>query len=164
MFLAIVQLLGGVRAACFALCAVLALGGAGVQTWRLGHAQDAAERSAQSALASALSASEAARHEEQTRARYIAGVDAAYEKGKADAKAQGDRVAADLRTGNERLRHLWQGCARVPGPAADSGVADAEDGLRAASAGRIVGAVAACQAERDALLGVAEADRAKVKP
>ena len=83
-----------------------------------------------------------------------------YEKERTDAIAQGNAVAADLRAGNKRLRDLSQGCkARVPGPAADPGVADAEDGLRADSVGRIVGAVAACQAERDALLNVAEEDR-----
>jgi hypothetical protein len=169
MFLTIVQLLGGVRAACFALCAVLALGGAGVQTWRMGHAQDALATAKREQAQAAAFASEAARNEEQTRARYIAGVDAAFERGKADAKAQGERAAADLRAGNLRLSRLWRGCeagatANVPGPAANPGVADTADRLRAASAGRIVGAVAACQAERDALLGVAEADRAKVKP
>jgi hypothetical protein len=168
MWLLVVRLLGGIRATVFAALATLALSAAGVQTWRLRHAHDALATAKREQAQAAAFASEAARNEEQTRVRYIAGIDAAFERGKADAKAQGERVAADLRSGNLRLSRLWRGCeanaaAKLPGPAADSGLADAADGLREASAGRVVGAVAACQAERDALLGIAEADRAPVK-
>jgi len=137
----------------------------GVQSCRLDVAQKALSIAATKQVKAERDASQSARLEEQTRARYIAGVDAAYQRGLTDAQAKGERVAADLRAGTLKLRHLWQGCAARPvsGVAADPSVPDAEDGLRFASAGRITGTVAACQAERDALLGIAEADRAQVK-
>lgn len=70
--------------------------------------------------------------------------DATYAKEKADALAAKDRVIADLRAGNVQLRHWWQDrsvscpadAASPADPGGDAGNAD----LRAASAGRIVGA------------------------
>lgn len=112
---------------------------------------DAALAAAQVATARAQS-SEAARVEEQTRAQAINSVAKAYERGKRDAQAKGDRVAADLRAGNERLRSMWQGCAARPAAsgvseaAAVAGEPDAGADLRAASAGRIVGAAASADA------------------
>jgi hypothetical protein len=141
---ALVKLLGGVRASIFALLATLALAACGVQSWRLDHAQASATRAAASADKAALASEHAARAEEQTRARYMSGVDAAYERGKADAKATGDSVAAGLRTGNLRLSRLWRGCearaASVPGATASAGEPDGAADDRAGSAGRIVGA------------------------
>jgi len=165
---AIVRLLGGWRAAAFACLAMLAIGYAGVQSLRLDAAHKAAHEAALAAKAARndavmaeLSAIEAARAKEQERADSVNRIAAAYERGKKDAAEQGKQVAADLAAGNERLRDLWQGCkaSRVPGPAANPGEPDAADGLRAASAGRIVGAVAACQAQRDALIDALEDDR-----
>jgi hypothetical protein len=125
---------------------------------------DAAEHRAQE-VAAQLRDTQQALTAERAKADALNAVAEQYEKDKRDAETAQERLVADLRTGNVRLRHLWQGCAArpVPGVAADPSVADAEDGLRFASAGRITGTVAACQAERDALLGIAEADRAQVK-
>ena len=62
-----------------------------------------------------------------------------YKKDIADAKAEGNRIAADLRAGNIKLRKQWQGCS-VPAKAADgSSGADEEARLREESAGRIIG-------------------------
>jgi len=151
----------GYRAAAFALLAVLACGAAGVQTVRLHHAQNAAKRATESSLAAALKASEAARAEEQTRARYIAGVADAYDKGKADAQAQGERVAADLRAGNLQLRQRWQGCEARHVPGAPAGAVEPDAGAddRAASAGRIVRAAAECDAQVRGLQALIRADR-----
>jgi hypothetical protein len=103
----------------------------------------------------------AARTEEQTRARYVAGVDAAYQRGLTDASAKGERVAADLRAGALQLRQRWQGCEarHLPGPAAPASVADADADDRAASAGRIVRAAAECDAQVEGLQALIRADR-----
>ena len=152
----IIALLGGIRATVFAGIALLALMAAGVQAWRLDSAQDelaafalkAAED--QAALAAAqVVASEAARQQEQDKAQAANEVAAAYERGKDDAKAAGDRVAADLRAGVSRLQDRWRGCeARcVPGTADTSGEPDASAIDRNESAGRIVGAAEQCDAQ-----------------
>lgn len=62
-----------------------------------------------------------------------------YKKDIADAKAKGNRIAADLRAGNIKLRKQWQGCS-VPTKAADGSAGIDEDArLREESAGRIIG-------------------------
>ena len=71
---AIVALLGGWRASLFALIAALALAFAGVQTLRLARSDAALTDTEAKAAAAIVAASEAARLEEQTRARYIAGI------------------------------------------------------------------------------------------
>jgi hypothetical protein len=159
--LAIVELLGGARAACFALLATLALSATGVQSWRLDVAQKALAIAATKQVAAERDAIAAARSEEQTRARYMAGVDAAYQRGLTDASAKGERVAADLRAGALQLRQRWQGCEarHLPGPAAPASVADADADDRAASAGRIVRAAAECDAQVEGLQALIRADR-----
>lgn len=153
---AVITLLGGIRATVFAGIALLALMAAGVQAWRLDSAQDAiADMSLQAAkdqaalAAAQVEASEAARQQEQDKARAANEVAAAYEKGKDDAKAAGDRVAADLRAGVSRLQDRWRGCEarRVPGTADTSSEPDASAADRNDSAGRIIGAGAACDAQ-----------------
>jgi hypothetical protein len=166
---AIVKLLGGWRAAGLAVVALLALSAAGVQTVRLSHAQasiagfqrDAAQAAAYAAEQT-TKASEAARKEEQTRARYIAGIGDAYERGLSDAKRKGDAVAADLRAGNLRLREQWRGCeARgVPGAAAGAGEPAASADLRAAGARDLVRAAAEADEWIRGLQKVTQADRA----
>jgi hypothetical protein len=121
MWLMAVQMLGGFRAAVFALLAALALSAAGVQTLRLHHAQNAAKRAADSSVAAALKASEAARAEEQTRARYIAGVADAYDKGKADAQAAVAGVLDDVRAGRYILRDRFKCPAIRSAPAPPAG-------------------------------------------
>jgi hypothetical protein len=114
---------GCIAAVCLALAAGAA---AGVQTIRLDHAQTAAAKAATSAAASALAASEAARTEEQTRARYIAGVGDAYERGKADAQAAVAGVLDDVRAGRYVLRSRFQ-CPAIrsaPAPPAGPGRGD----------------------------------------
>ena len=153
---AVIALLGGVRATVFAGIALLALLLAGVQAWRLDSAQDAIAGMSlqaakdQAALAAAqVEASEAARQQEQDQAQAANQVAAAYEKGKDDAKAAGDLVAADLRAGVSRLQDRWRGCEarRVPGTADTASEPDASAIDRNESAGRIVGAAEQCDAQ-----------------
>lgn len=87
---------------------------------------------------------------ERTNAAKANAVAAQYEKDKADAQDASDRLVADLRVGNQRLHTRWQAAlatselsaAAAAGAIADGGAAD-----RAESAGRIVGAAAACDVQ-----------------
>ena len=55
-----------------------------------------------------------------------------------NAKAKADRIAADLRAGNIKLRNHWRGCA-APQAASNPEGADEDSRLREESAGRIIG-------------------------
>lgn len=97
---------------------------------------------------------------EQRHAADMARIAAEYDRERQNAEAAASRVVADLRNGNVRLRNQWAGCSRsLPEAAEGSGEADGADGLRQDSAGRIIGAVTACQAQRDALIEVIESER-----
>lgn len=92
--------------------------------------------------------------------RKIAELRAEYAKQVGDAKAAGDRTAADLRAGNLRLREHWSTCQGDPGvreAAEAASGADGEAGLRAESVGRIHAAVAECEARVTALQDYARA-------
>lgn len=137
-----------------------------VQSVRLAHEQTAkaqvakqwAEAKAAQSDAEAK-ASEAARNQEQTRVRYVNGVAASYEKGKADAQATADHVADDLRAGNIRLRGEIRALAtdRVSGnaPAAGQPSDAAERG--AELAGAAIGVGADCDARVAALIAAYDA-------
>lgn len=73
-----------------------------------------------------------------------------YEKDKADAQAASDRLVADLRDGNQRLHARWQASiatSELSADAASGAVADGSATDREESAGRIVGAAAACDVQ-----------------
>lgn len=75
---------------------------------------------------------------------------AQYEKDKADAQTASDRVVADLRAGNLRLHQRWQAAVATSELSAAAAAASTVDGGaadREASAGRIIGAAAACEAQ-----------------
>jgi hypothetical protein len=132
----------------------------GIQSYRLVVAKGATAILAAKYAEAERDAVQAARAEEQAMASVVDAVAKAYERGKVDAKAAGDRVAAGLRAGNVRLREQWRGCeARLPGTAPDPGeLADAAD-WRAGSAGRIVGATARDAAQIRCLQAIALTDR-----
>ncbi len=103
-----------------------------------------------------------ARQVEQDRAEAVAQVADAYEKGKADAQAKADRVVADLRAGNVRLRQHWQGAIATCDVSRDSAAAlaaEREAELRAESASRIVRIGAEADAKVRALQDAYEALR-----
>ena len=164
--MSLIALLGGIRATVFAGIALLALLLAGVQTWRLDSAQDALADMAlqaakdQAAIAAAqVEASESARQVEHEMANAANAAAASYEQGKRDAEQAARVVVAGLRAGNLRLRDQWQGCkARgVPGVAGAASEPDAASADRNDSAGRIIGAGAACDAQ---VIGLQELIRA----
>lgn len=77
-----------------------------------------------------------------------------------DAESKGAAVADGLRAGNLRLQQRWAGCeARVSDLAAASGQPDGAADDRADSAGRIVRAAAACDAQVRGLQALVRADR-----
>lgn len=77
-----------------------------------------------------------------------------------DAESKGAAVADGLRAGNLRLQQRWAGCeARVSDLAASSGPVDDRTDDRADSAGRIVRAAAACDAQVRGLQALVRADR-----
>lgn len=168
MIAALIALLGGLRGAIFAALAVVALALAGAQTLRL-HAAQLDAATARTALAdlradladARADASASARAVEAIRAQAAAAAAEQYEQGKLDAQTAADRVVAGLNAGTVRLRREWAGCetSRLSAAAARAAEPDAADRLRAASAGRIVRAVAECQAQRDGLMALVRADR-----
>lgn len=165
---AIIAILGGKRATAFAIAAVLALGLAGIQTLRLSHAQAAladaralaAEQDAALAEANRLASERARRieHELSTRIDAVAG---AYERGKQDAQRTADRVAADLRAGNLRLRDEIRALAArgLPGDPAAAGELAAAAERGEAYLGAAVGVGADCDAAQRALIDAYDAAR-----
>lgn len=99
---------------------------------------------------------------ERKRADAMTAIAQNYEEEKDAAAAESDRVIADLRAGNLRLRQLWQAqaatadlsqaVARAAQP--DEGARDREE-----SAARIVRAADECDAQVRGLQAVIEADR-----
>lgn len=110
---------------------------------------DKAELTAQVAAARALS-SEAARVEEETRAKAIAVVDRAYQRGLEDGKAVADQLLADRDAGALVLRDKFR-CPARGGATPDPGAAGSGDGGEGAVLSR---------ADQDFLVRLAaEADR-----
>lgn len=99
---------------------------------------------------------------ERKRANEMTAIAKDYEEQKDAAAAESDRIIADLRAGNLRLRQLWQAkaatadlsqaVARAAQP--DEGARDREE-----SAARIVRAADECDAQVRGLQRVIEADR-----
>lgn len=93
----------------------------------------------------------------------VAANDAAanYEKGRKDAQAEADKTAADLLAGNLRLQNHWAGCEaeRLSDAATSASQLDAAKRRRAESAGRIIAAAAACDAQVRGLQAVLISER-----
>lgn len=102
---------------------------------------------------------------ERQRVKRAEAVAIQYEQERGDAESKGAAVADGLRAGNLRLQQRWAGCeARVPDLAAASGQPDGAANDRADSAGRIVRAAAACDAQVRGLQALILADREVVVP
>ncbi|MFV7455417.1 endopeptidase [Stenotrophomonas maltophilia] len=83
-----------------------------------------------------------------------------YEQEKADAEKRASDIGDQLRAGNLRLQQRWAGCeARVSELAASTGQPDGAADDRADSAGRIVRAAAACDAQVRGLQALIISDR-----
>lgn len=97
---------------------------------------------------------------ERQRVKRAEAVATQYEQEKADAESKGAAVADGLRTRALRLQDRWAGCeARVSNLATSSGQPDGATDDRADSAGRIVRAAAACDAQVRGLQALVRADR-----
>lgn len=97
---------------------------------------------------------------ERQRVKRAEAVAIQYEQEREDAESKGAAVADGLRAGNLRLQQRWAGCeARVFDLAAASGQPDGAADDRADSAGRIVRAAAACDAQVRGLQALVRADR-----
>ncbi|WP_447897996.1 endopeptidase [Stenotrophomonas sepilia] len=97
---------------------------------------------------------------ERQRVKRAEAVATQYEQEKADAESKGAAVADGLRAGNLRLQQRWAGCeARVSDLAASAVQPDGAADDRADSAGRIVRAAAACDAQVRGLQALVRADR-----
>lgn len=156
---AVVEIIGGWRAAAFAALAVCAGSYASIQTVRLHHAQLVIAETAKLSAQAQADAQAKARAIEQAKAKAVADIAESYERGKADAQATADRVAADLRAGTLRLRREWAQCetGRLSEAAAATRELDAAEQSRAESAGRIVRAAAECDAQVSALQAIVRA-------
>ncbi|WP_217279090.1 endopeptidase [Stenotrophomonas maltophilia] len=97
---------------------------------------------------------------ERQRVKRAEAVATQYEQEKADAESKGAAVADGLRTRALRLQDRWAGCeARVSDLAASPSEPDGAADDRADSAGRIVRAAAACDAQVRGLQALVRADR-----
>ncbi len=102
---------------------------------------------------------------ERQRVKRAEAVATQYEQEKADAESKGAAVADGLRSRALRLQDRWAGCeARVSDLAAASGQPDGAPDDRADSAGRIVRAAAACDAQVRGLQALIRSDREAVTP
>lgn len=138
-------------------CALIALAVWAVQQMRVLDARaDAAnarqalaqERAARAELWAEFEA--AARAQEADHRRQMDAIAEETQRKLDDAQATADRVVADLRAGERRLRAHWEGCqatASLSAAAAIAASADDAAELRAASAARIVRLGAECDAQ-----------------
>lgn len=141
------------------LAAIVALTVAvGVQTFRLAGAERDAEK-ANRELAEAIAdweaerarQQEAARRAERDHAVELNAIADRYERERANADAEKQRIVADLRNGTIRLRRLWQGCeaaaGSVPGAGTSASEPDAAAELRRQGAGDLVRLAEQCDGQ-----------------
>jgi len=149
---AIILALGGARATLFAALATAFLLVAGVQTWRLGHTQDAYVSYRDKVVAAtARAAQAAAAAREKAKAAVIeyqsksAEAERNYQAGRESAIHAKTTLVSDLRNGNQRLQQQWRGCEsnRVREGQAVAGTSSGQDEqaeLRFQSASRAIAA------------------------
>lgn len=169
MISAIVSLIGGWRSVAFAALAAFALGAYGVAHYKLASANTATAE-ANSALQTRIAAEAQATADAQIVARTReyesaladAKVASDYQKAKHNVQVNADAVVSSLRAGTVRLQNRWNGCesARVSNAAAAAAERDATERGRQESAGRIIAAADACDAQVASLQALLIEDRA----
>lgn len=149
---AIILALGGIRATVFAALAIVFLLAAGVQTWRLGNAQDACAAYRDKLVAATAKASQAAAAAREKANEAVieyqsksAEAERNYQAGRESAIHAQTTLVSDLRSGNQRLQQQWRGCEsnRVREGQAVAGAASGPDEqaeLRFQSASRAIAA------------------------
>lgn len=140
---AVVKLLGGWRATAAVAAALLALAALGVQSWRLDSAHDALAkyRSDATAIFAAQAESLRLKNAEITELRRE------FKETEDEARADKERLLADLASGRERLRKRFT-CPANAGPAASAGGSDGagEGGLSRADAEFLIRFAGECDA------------------
>ena len=141
----------------------------GIQTWRLDSAQDALTELQRDVANERLKAATdlllfnaASRAQEQAMQSGFDKALAETRKETADAKANADRLVADLRAGTVRLRREWLACtsaASVPGTAEPAAGADAGADDRAGLAAAVVRSGAECAIQVRGLQRLLRAER-----
>lgn len=149
---AIILALGGVRSTIFCGLAIVLLLVAGVQTWRLGNAQDAYSEYRDKVVAATAKASQAAATAREKAQEAVieyqsksAEAERNYQAGRESAIHAQTTLVSDLRSGNQRLQQQWRGCEsdRVREGQAPAGTASGSDEqaeLRFQSASRAIAA------------------------
>ena len=153
----------------YGIAAALLIAFIGVQQYRV-HSAQAETAKVKTELAQVREAiameradfEAAARKAERESAERIAAIAAAHEKELSDAQAKSEAIAADLRSGQLRLRQQWQGCvatSSLSATIASAASADADADLRRSGAGDLVRAVDQCEAQVRGLQRVVLDDR-----
>ena len=117
--------------------------------WRDRGADIAQMRSELSGISGELESTRAVLATERAEARRMAGIAEQYERDKQDAQIAADRVAADLRVGNVRLRH--EIAALATRSVSATAAASAESDAAAERGAALVGAAIAVGRECDAV-------------
>ena len=140
---------------------LMALSFAAGWSWRGSRAEATSNKSALSQAKAETAAQQDARATEHASAERANEIAESYERGKQDAQVTSDRIAADLRAGNLKLRNAWAGCEthRLSDATASASRIDAGADDRAASASRIVRAAAEADAQIRGLQALVSADR-----
>lgn len=152
---AIILALGGVRASIFAGVALILLLAAGVQTWRLGNAQDAYADYRGKVVAATAKAAQAAREAEQRNAEAIVKISeesyADRQKINEDYNSRIKDAIAGRDSELGKLRNLWAQCRStdLSENTGASAKAEGDEGLRESSAARIVRDAEILQSERN---------------
>lgn len=130
-------------------------------SWRGSRAEAASNKATLSQAKAETVAQQDARATEHASAERANEIAESYERGKQDAQVTSDRVAADLRAGNLKLRNEWAACEtqRLSDATASASRIDASADDRAASASRIVRAAADADAQIRGLQALVSADR-----
>lgn len=126
---------------------------------RLAEVTASQARLAQGVAEKAAAAERMARAAERAQAAAFNAKDQQYQQDLRHAKDDASQLASDLRAARQRLRGPWRCAASVPSAAAGTAGPDAGADDRAASAGRIVGATAACDAQVRGLQAILRAER-----
>ena len=140
---------------------LMALSFAAGWSWRGSRADAASNKTALAQSKAETSAQADARAAEHASAQRATEIAESYERGKKDAQVTSDRIAADLRAGNLKLRNAWAGCEtqRLSDSTSSASRIDAGADDRAASASRIVRAAAEADAQIRGLQALVSADR-----
>lgn len=140
---------------------LMALSFAAGWSWRGSRAAAASNKAALAQSKAETAAQAGARTAEHASAQRANEIAESYERGKQDAQDTASRIAADLRSGNIKLRDAWAGCEtqRLSDAAASASKPDAGADDRGESAARIVRAAADADAQIRALQALVRADR-----